>query len=502
MTRPLPLTLAGLGLALVPVIAPAAEQAGAWTLRHPLLGAPSTLVVTAEDERHAQAAVTAALAEVERLNGVFNSRREGSELHALNRASSMAVSPELFEVIERAEAMRRASGGAYNAGLGEALALWREAEAAPPSAEALQAAAEAAARPVGLDRETRTVRRPEGVSFALDGLAKGYIVDRALAAGLAAAPVKGMLVDIGGDMACRGLAPGGLCWDVGIPAATLPLDRAPLVAEAHLRDRAIATSGLGPRDRLIGGRLYSVTLSPRTGWAARENLTATVIADTAAEADALATALLVLPAKEGLALAAASGAEARITGADGVAHLSEGWTRIASEPAVRAVCSPAPQAAAPAKWNADWAVEITYAAPDRAVNRRDPDFRSPYMAMWITDAQNRPVRTLVLVGTKPEWQRDNYIWWGMYRDKATRLVELRSTATQLDGRYPTYWPGYNDDWKFMPQGEYILHIETSRERGKHTYRTVKLQLGKNGFTSVVPKTEEGGGITLTYGRRQ
>lgn len=502
MTTRISLTMAGAaGLALIPVIAPAAEQAGVWTLRESLLGAPSNLVITADDEAHASLAASAALAEVERLNGVFNSRRESSELFALNNATSMSVSPELFEVLQQAEAVRLASGGAYNAGLGEALAMWRDAETAPPSADALAAVGRAAEQPVGFDAATRTVTRPQGVSFALDGIAKGYIVDRALAAGMAAAPVKGMLVDIGGEMACQGLAPSGLCWDIGIPDPAMPLDRAPLVAKAHLKDRAIATSGLGPRDRLIGGERYSVTLNPRTGWASRQNIAATVIADTAAQADALATALLVMPAEEGLTLAAASNAQARITTADGLVHASDGWTHVASAP-VNLVCAPQAQAAAPAKWNADWAVEIVYSAPDRAVNRRDPDFRSPYMAMWISDGQNRPVRTLVLVGTKAEWQKDNYIWWGMYRDKATRLVELRSTATQLSGAYPTYWPGYNDDWKFMPQGDYILHIETSRERGKHTYRTVKLTLGKNGFTTAVPKTEEGGGLQLTYGRRE
>lgn len=502
MTNRIPLALVGAaGMALIPVVAPAAERAGVWTLRQDALGAPSSFIVTADTEADAAAAVSAALAEIERLDLVFDTRKPSSEISRLNQAARMAVSPDLYAVIEQAEAVRLASKGAYHGGLGEVLRLWSGAGEAPPSRHALEAAALAAGQPVGLDPETLTVTRPEGVTFALDGVAKGYIVDKALEAGLAAAPVRGMTVDIGGDMACSGLAPNGLFWDVGIPDPAPGHAAAPLVATAHLKDRAIATSGRGPRDRLIGGERYSVTVSPRTGWASERNIAATVVADTAAQADALATALLVMDPHEGLELAASQGAEARITAADGAPHLTEGWTRVATEGSARMVCQ-APQAPAAARWNADWAVEILYSAPDRAVNRREPDFRSPYMAMWITDGQNRPVRTLVLVGKEEKWQRDNFIWWGMYKEKAPRLVELRSTATALSGAYPTYWPGYNDDWKFIQQGEYILHIETSRERGQHTYRTVKLQLGKNGFTTVVPKTAEGGGLSLTYGKRE
>lgn len=491
------------GLALVPVIAPAAEQPGVWQMHDEhVLGAPANFIVTAMDDDHAMAAVSAARAEIDRLDQIFNSRRQGSELVALNHAEAMVVSPELFEVLSRAEAMREASGGAYSGRLGAVLTLWREAADVAPDAAVLQRAALAANGAVVLDPATRLVRRPAGVAFALDGVAKGYIVDRALQAGLAAAPVKGMLVDIGGDMRCQGLAPQGGVWTVGIPDPAQPLENAPLVAQAHLKDKAIATSGRGPRDRVLGGQAFSATISPQTGWSMDRNIAATVIADSAAEADALATALLVMDARDGLALAERTpGGEARITDAFGRAHTTRGWRKVASEPPVRLIRVADPVPAAPTKWQPDWAVEMIYSAPEKSVDQRQRDFRTPYMAMWITDKQNRPIRTLVLIGTSKEWQRDNFIWWGMYKDRAAKLVELRSTATQLSGRYPTYWPGYNDDWKFVPQGEYVLHIETSRERGKHTYRTVPMILGKAGFSTRVTPTEEGGGLQLTYGKR-
>lgn len=503
MSASLPLTFLGAaGAALSPFTAPAPGQPGVWAVHEEhVLGAPANFIVTALEEADVAAAVSAARAEIERLNGIFNTRRVTSEISQLNNARSMRVSQELFDVLSLAERLREASSGAYNGRLGMVLGLWRSAEAAAPDADVVLNAAAAAQGEVRLERATRTVIRPEGAAFDVDSLAKGYIVDAALKAGMAAAPVRGMAVDIGGDMACAGCAPNGLFWEVGVPEPSSPLALARDVAQANLMNQAIATSGMGPRDFFLGGERYSATLSPFTGQPVTANTAATVIAPTTAEADGLATALLTMDAEEGLELAESwPGAEARIAAADGRVMRTGGWAEMASEPApaLDAMACQSPSG----RWMADWAVQIVYEAPDRAVSRREADFRTPYMAMWITDKNNNPIRTLVLVGTRPEWHEDNYIWYNMYRDKAENLIRLRSSATQLSGAYPTYWPGYNDDWQFVGQGEYVLHIETSRERGRHTYRTMPLSLGPDRFSTSMPKTEEGGGFRLTYGKRE
>jgi thiamine biosynthesis lipoprotein len=236
--------LSGAGLALAPMVS-AIDHHGVWQLlEDDVLGAPASFAVGAPHEAHARTAISAALSEIERLNGVFNSRSPASELFALNHLDSMKASPELFEVVTEAELMRARSSGAYNPTLGRVIDLWRGAEDEPPDPSALQAAADAARGPVRLDAKTRTITRPKGATFALDSLAKGYIIDKALKAGLAAAPQAcGMLVDIGGDIGCSGLWPAGTDWRVGIPDPGLPYLNAPLVAEAYLRHQAIATSG-------------------------------------------------------------------------------------------------------------------------------------------------------------------------------------------------------------------------------------------------------------------
>ena len=152
-------------------------------------------------------------------------------------------------------------------------------------------------------------------------------------------------------------------------------------------------------------------------------------------------------------------------------------------------------------WPPDWGVELVYVAPDRQ-DVRDPDFRTPYMVLWITDAQNKPVRTITMVGQDAKWQRDNFIWWAMNRAEAERMVDLRSQATALSGRYSVFWRGIDDSWDPLPVGDYVLHIETSQERGKHSHRAVPLKIGREPFTTELPATKEGGGLQISYGLKR
>ena len=505
MLSPIGLALSAPALALSGAAASPAVAAPVWRFadQH-ALGAPAAFLVTAAFEETAKAAVAAARAEIARLNLVFNSRLASSELSKLNRAARRVASPDLFAVLHLAEQMRTLSGGAYNPGLGEVLALWRVQDDAPPSRDALLALAKRAATALTLDPATRTVTRPAGVRLDLDGLAKGYIVDRALAAGLTVEGVHGMLVNIGGDMRSAGSSGGPRGWTAAIPDLRDPHMDAPIEAEVALHDLAIATSGRGMRDRVLDGARYSPTLSPQTGWAADANIAATVTAPTAAQADGLATALLVSSPADGLALVSRlAGVQARILDADGRLHTTPGWNAIANErpQLIRAADIKRASAAKPTNWLPDWVVRIVYSAPPRDVAGRAADYREPYMAMWITDKANKPIRTLVLVGKDESYQRENYIWWAMFKDRARRMVAERAEGTALSGVYPIIWPGYDDNYAFLPRGDYVLHIETSRERGQHTYRSLPLKIGTAAFQSAIPPTAEGGSLTLIYKKR-
>jgi thiamine biosynthesis lipoprotein len=488
-------------LADQPIIEIPACEDGAYVFRdESILGTRMQLMFVAHTYAAARDAGMAVRAEVDRLNLIFNSRREDSELFALNHSHQHRASPELFAVIALAEHWRAATRGAFSGRLGRVIQAWRDADVAPPSRSQLaQLASAAADARVELDASSRTITRPDSVEFMLDGIAKGWIVDRAFLAACSMPGIAGALVDIGGEVRCGGRAPTAEGWRVGIPDPRLPFDNAPLVGTVQLANHAIATSGRGPRDRNLNGAIISPTLSPHDGWPVEHHVSASVIASTAADADAIATALLVLPEEEALAIADQHGVSARLETREHGAVFSQ-LARASSEPThFTAVQARDESAARPAThWQEGWQALATFTAPRRQLIR-DPSFRSPYMAMWITDLDNNPVRTLIVVGKRADWQKDNFIWWSMNRSKTERLVATRSMSTSGAGVYNVFWDGVDDAGQAVPAGKYVLHVETSRERGKHTYRSLTLDFGKfQRFTEVLPPTEEGGGLRVGF----
>jgi thiamine biosynthesis lipoprotein len=476
----------------LPAIEALAEQRGQYQFRdEAVLGTRLGLTISASNGDVALVAARTARAEIDRLNLVFNSRLRSSELFALNTTNEHRASADLFAAIEAAERWRVTSDGAFSPRLGRVLDHWRGAGAALPDRARAKRLAEAATARVEMDPATRTIIRPDMVRFALDGFAKGWIVDAALKAMLACEGVSGALVDIGGDIACGGVPPEG-GWTIDIPDPLLPFDNAPVVTSVSLTGGGIATSGRGPRDRTIDGQRLSPTLSPRNGWSIEHRVSASAIAGSAADADALATALMVLPQDDALKLIARlPGTGARLSAPDGAAVAAGIWQSLEQPAPVRI------QSGGGA-WFKGWQALATFTAPRRQLIR-DPDFRSPYMAMWITDANNRPVRTLILVGKREEWQRDNYIWWQLNRAATGRLISTRSMSTSGAGVYNVFWDGVDDRGAPVAPATYILHVETSRERGKHTYRQLSLDFTRaERFNRVLEPTEEGGGLKVTF----
>lgn len=467
-----------------------------------ILGTRLQINLLARNHEDALWAAQAARLEIDRLNAILNSRDSNSELAQLNRSQTHQASPELFAVVAAAERWREHTSGAFSGRLGTAIALWRDAHEGTPSRSELTyltVAAESAQ--VRLDSATRIITRPHEVEFALDALAKGWIVDRAFEVARAAPGVIGALVNIGGDIRCGGRAPNLKGWCVGIPDADTSFDNAPIAAATYISDCAIATSGRGPRDRFIDGAHYSATLSPRDGWPIQHTTLVTAVGACASDADALATTLLALPTSQAIDYANSHNIAARIATRDSVVITPTTVTADSVSFPVRfAQVKSKAKEGATTSWPKDWIAHVTFIAPPRQLVR-DQHFRSPYMAMWITDADNKRIRTLFLVGREPEWQRDNFIWWSTHSDTAETLVATRSMSTSGSGIYKFLWDGTDDQYQPVPGGTYVLHVETSRERGKHTHRSLTLNFAKpEEFTFELPSTEEAGRVHIHFHR--
>jgi thiamine biosynthesis lipoprotein len=507
MQKGWPLWLAGAVGVLVPSAVVAENSVHCF--QRDVLGTQANFMITAPTREIAQIAVGAALGEIARLDRIFSNYRPDSELRRLNTVRQMRVSPDLFTVLSQAEELHKRSGGAFNTRMGVVEALWRGADGGLPDAVVLRRALDRAQEVPFLDPAERLVLRPEGTAFSIDALAKGYIVDRAFDAARRSAVCDGIMIEIGGDLRCQGRAGRQYYWNVGLPDVRLPYANAPIVAQIKLKGQAIATSGRGVRDRIIGGVAYATTLSPQTGMPVTSHLAASVVASTAAEADGLATALLAMRPEQGLLLAEQSDAQARITQANGAVLTTADWRLLEVGPSPRPLHRTAGlvnvarnenPAVRPSGWVTDWALQIYYEALID-LNSRPSDYRSPYLAMWISDKAGHPIRTLLVIGKDPEYQKDNHIWWSLYGSRAQKIMEVRSGPTSLSGRYPTFWPGIDDSYASVGPGDYLLNIETSRERGEHTFRSVPVTIGRKAFEFDVKPTADMGAIRLAFGKQ-
>ena len=147
-----------------------------------------------------------------------------------------------------------------------------------------------------------------GVQLDFSGVAKGYAVDEVWDL-LSEADLSDYLVEIGGEVRTRGTRADGRAWSIGIESP----DRTGVTEAVPLRDAAIATSGDYRNYFEHEGERYSHVLDPRVGWPVSHGLASvTVIASSAATADALATALLVLGPDTGLQLAVDQGMAVRL----------------------------------------------------------------------------------------------------------------------------------------------------------------------------------------------
>lgn len=468
------LGLAGLG-ATAALALPYQDANHAWRFHGDhVLGTSLDIAVVAQRPLSAALAIDAARTEINRLDPILSAWRSDSELMALNAAPSHVASPDLFAVVAACEDWRTRTDGAFSARLGRLLAACRS----PAMAVYVESAA------LLLDPATRTIHRPDPVIFAIDGLAKGYIIDRALEAASCIPGVDGVMVDIGGDLRCRGRSPSQDGWRIGFPDARDPSDNAISLSHLVLGDMAAATSGLSSRNQVI--------LSPTTGTAVNHTIYATAVARTAMDADALATAFSVLPPSESMALAdRLPDVAARIIDAHGKVHTSTRWQDYCAEGAPRRLAQ-----ADGAGWPAGFALNIEYEVPRISTGT----YHNPYMALWITDENRKLVRTLLVLGSESRYREENYIYWRRFGRLDAKLVDSVTKPTRAPGHYTVKWDGLDDAGKKVPQGRYILNIEASREKGGHSVQRLELTLGASGAVLEAPAAEEIGKVRATFGR--
>lgn len=142
--------------------------------------------------------------------------------------------------------------------------------------------------------ENKVCKESAGIKIDFSAIAKGYAVD-VISDFLLAKGIKNHLVEIGGELICKGTKMDEKPWRTAIEDPTVAVYERKILAIVELKDRAVATSGNYRNYYVRDGVKYVHTINPVTGYpVSRKILSASVFADNCMLADAYATAFMVM----------------------------------------------------------------------------------------------------------------------------------------------------------------------------------------------------------------
>ncbi len=233
----------------------------------------------------------------------FSRFRIDSELSRVNRANGVPthVSQDFAEVFETALRAEQTSAGLVTPVLLDALihAGYDRSFDSLPREQAPYGSEELLMLPhleeVDWDPVASMIWLPPDLHLDFGGVAKGWAAQRAASRLARVGPA---LVDAGGDIAISDLQTDGSPWLVGIANPFKPAENLEVL---RLAGCGVATSGRDARNWLRGGRLSHHIIDPRTGLPAETDvLTATVIAPSVTEAEAVAKMIMISGSSAGL----------------------------------------------------------------------------------------------------------------------------------------------------------------------------------------------------------
>lgn len=248
-------------------------------------------------------------AAVDAVDRGMSAYRADSELSGVNRHAAdtpLALSPALAEVLDKAQSVSAASGGAFDVTVGPLVNAWgfgpderaRRRIRLPGPDELARLRERVNWRSLALDERAGTLAKARPDAYAdLSGIAQGYGADR-IASVLEARGFGDYMVDVSGEVRARGVNAAGVPWRIGIERPDGGASALQYVVP--LANRALATSGDYRNYFERDGRRYSHEIDPATGAPVAHRLASvSVVHADCALADAWATALFVLGAERG-----------------------------------------------------------------------------------------------------------------------------------------------------------------------------------------------------------
>lgn len=227
-----------------------------------------------------------------------------STISKINDNRTETIDRHLAAVYKESVRIHKESGGVFDPTLAPLIRAWGFGQGHEVSTDTLRI--DSLLRIVGIDKTElhgfTLVKADPAIEFNFSAIAKGYGVD-CVAEMLQRNGVENYLVEIGGEIRAKGINPSGKPWKIGIDKPVEDSKQGDIVLAADLTDCAMATSGNYRNFHQGNGSKFGHTISPVTGRpVASDVISATVVAPTCMEADALATCCMALGSQEALVL--------------------------------------------------------------------------------------------------------------------------------------------------------------------------------------------------------
>ena len=260
--------------------------------------------VISADEQLARFAIEKVIKEIKRIEALLTTFNDDSQTALINEAAGLhpvKVDREVYDLIARSLRISVITQGAFDISYGSIdKRFWnfdQEMTSLPDKETAKKMVRLINYKNILLDDENCTVfLKEKGMRIGFGGIGKGYAAERAKHL-LQSLGVENCVVNASGDLTAWGCQPDGKQWTIGIAS---PQNTHHPFSTLNITDKAVATSGNYEKFVTIGGRRYSHTIDPKTGFPVSGIKSVTIICPNAEIADAMATPVMVMGVKVGL----------------------------------------------------------------------------------------------------------------------------------------------------------------------------------------------------------
>jgi len=259
-----------------------------------LMGTIFRIELYSESQTKAQKALALAFQEIKKMELIMSNYLPESEAMTLVKVATdrpRKVSPELYEVLEKALYFSKISGGKFDLTVEPLLNLWGfkyRNYHLPSKDEIALVLKKIGYHKISLDRGYVYLKE-KGLTLDFGAIGKGFALDKASEV-LKKAGITSAIIDSVSSIICIGSPPGENYWPVYLKN---PEKEEEIIYQLKLKDQALSTSGDSEQFFFIKEKKYSHILNPKTGYPIEENGSVTVITAQAIEADALSTILML-----------------------------------------------------------------------------------------------------------------------------------------------------------------------------------------------------------------